>query len=118
MEYTILDAIKSKLFNKIVLSSDSKKIINTAKKYKIDYFIKRPLKLANKSISKHKAIIHAVKQSEKKFNEKYDYVFDLDICSPLRAVSDIKNSFKKMIKKKSPNLINVCRSKRNPYFNI
>ena len=39
MEYTIITAIKSKLFDKIVLSSDSKKIIDKAKKYKIDFFI-------------------------------------------------------------------------------
>ena len=118
MEYTIITAIKSKLFDKIVLSSDSKKIIDKAKKYKIDFLIKRPAQLANNHISKHKAIIHAVKLSEKKFNEKYDYVFDLDICSPLRKVIDIKNSFKKMVKNKSPNLITVCNSRRNPYFNM
>ena len=64
MEYTIITAIKSKLFDKIVLSSDSKKIIDK-QKYKIDFLIKRPAQLANNHISKHKAIIHAVKLSEK-----------------------------------------------------
>lgn len=118
MEYTINNAINSKFFNKIVVSSDSEKILKVVKKFKVDYIIKRPSKLATKNISKHKAIIQAVKQTEKKFNEKYDYIFDLDICSPLRNISDIKNSFDLMIKKKSPNLITVCHSKRNPYFNM
>lgn len=118
MDYTINTAINSNFFNKIVVSSDSEKILKIAKKSKIDFIIKRPLKLATKNISKHKTIIQAVKKSEKKFNEKYDYVFDLDICSPLRKISDIKNSFNLMLKKKSQNLITVCHSKRNPYFNM
>ena len=118
MQYTINQAIDSNFFDKIVVTSDSEKILKITKKYKIDLAIKRPLNLATKNISKHKAIIHAVKKSEKYFNEKYDYIFDLDICSPLRNISDIKNSFNIMIKKKSPNLITVCNSKRNPYFNM
>jgi CMP-N-acetylneuraminic acid synthetase len=118
MEYTINHAINSNLFNKIVISSDSERILRISKKFKVDFIIKRPSRLATKDISKHQAIIHAVKKTEKKFNEKYDYVFDLDICSPLRNTSDIKNSFNLMMKNKSPNLISVCHSKRNPYFNM
>ena len=40
--YTIDTAIKSKLFDKIVLSTDSNEIINICKNYKIDIFFKRP----------------------------------------------------------------------------
>lgn len=118
MNYTISEAKKSTLFNKIVFSSDSKKILNKAKKYNIDLLIQRPKYLANDTIAKIHPIIHAVKKSENYFNYKFDYIVDLDLTTPLRIYTDIRNAFKKIIKTKSNNLISVYRSKKNPYFNL
>jgi len=118
MSYTINQAKKSKIFSKIIISSDSKKILYKAKKYKLDHYILRAKKLANNKISKIPAIINAVKISEKKFNTKFDYIFDLDATSPLRKVSDIINAFKKITKQKKENLISVSEARRNPYFNM
>ena len=41
---------KSKLFSKIVVSTDSKKIKNVCKKFGVKYFIERPKKLSTDNV--------------------------------------------------------------------
>jgi CMP-N,N'-diacetyllegionaminic acid synthase len=118
MFYTINCAKKSKIFKKIVVTSDCKKILNVAKKYNLDNYILRSKKLANDKISKHQSIIDAVKKTEKIFNMKFDYIFDLDVSAPLREPYDIVKAYKKILKEKKKNLITVVKSRRNPYFNM
>lgn len=115
---TLNQAKKSNLFNKIVLSTDSNKIINNHKNLKFNYIINRPKYLATDNVGKIQVIKHALKKTEKFFNSKFDYIFDLDVSSPLRKLSDIKNSFIKFKKKNASNLITICRAKKNPYFNM
>ena len=97
ISYTIETAKKINFFSKIVLSSDSKKIYKLNTKYKLDYLINRSKKLSGDKVGKVKVIQDALKKSEKKFNIKFDYIFDLDVTSMLRNKSDIIASFKKMI---------------------
>ena len=118
MSYTINQAKISKMFERIVVSSNSKKIIKTAKKYNLSNYILRSNSISNNRISKIPAIIDAVKKTEKKFSEKYDYVVDLDITSPLRKKEDIILSVKKILKLKRNNLITVTNCRKNPYFNM
>ena len=116
--YTISKAIKSNIFDEIVVSSDSKRILLASKKFGVRNLIKRPKKLSNDSSGKIPAIKHALLLTQKKLNKNFDYVIDLDVTSPLRMVDDIKKSFYKFKKKNADNLVSVCISRKNPYFNI
>ena len=49
--WSIIAAKKSKIFSKIVVSTDSKKIANIAKKYGAEIFFLRPKSLASNNIS-------------------------------------------------------------------
>jgi CMP-N,N'-diacetyllegionaminic acid synthase len=118
LSYTIKAAIDSKIFNEIVVSSDSLKILNTSKKLKIKNLVKRPKKLASDSSGKIPAIKHALIQTEKKLKKKFNYIIDLDATSPLRTKKDIIGAFKKFIQKNADNLVSVTESRKNPYFNI
>ena len=118
ISYTIETAKKINFFSKIVLSSDSKKIYKLNTKYKLDYLINRSKKLSGDKVGKVKVIQDALKKSEKKFNIKFDYIFDLDVTSMLRNKSDIIASFKKMIDKNADNLVSVTEARKNPYFNM
>ena len=51
---------KMKLFDKIILSKNSKKIKKLAKKIKFDYVIDRPKKLAKDHVSTTKVISHGI----------------------------------------------------------
>ncbi len=99
-QYSFEQGVKSKIFSHYVVSSD--KISKIKRKYKNENFLylKRPKVLAGDRVGKVKVIRHALLQAEKKFKIKFNYVFDLDITSPLRNIEDIKNCFKLIKKKK------------------
>ena len=116
--YTVNQALKSKIFNKVIVSTDSKKIQKACKKFGAQSWFIRPKNLSSDYCSKLLAIRHAFLESEMYFGKKFDYCIDLDITSPLRQISDIKKSFHIFLKSKSSNLITVCEAKKNPYFNM
>ena len=116
--YTIKQAIKSKKFSHVIVSTDSKKIKKVANKFGAKSWFIRPKKFSNDGSSKLLAIRHALIESEKYFDMRFDICTDLDITSPLRSIEDIKNSISFFKRKKCSNLISVCKSKKNPYFNM
>jgi len=115
--YTINQAKKSKIFTKIVVSTDSNKIAKISKKYGAEVFFKRPKKMSSSTSPKIPVVRHALIKSEKEFDLKFDYIFDLDVTSPLRTVNDLQKSFKKFKKNNSDNLISATNSNKSPYFN-
>ena len=116
--YTVSKAINSKIFNEIVASSDSKKILSLSKKFGVKNTIIRPKILSNDKSGKVPAIKHALLKIQKKLNKKFDYVIDLDVTCPLRSIADIKKAFNHFIKSKSDNLVSATYSRKSPYFNI
>lgn len=118
LSYTIEQAFNSKLFDKVVISTDSKKIATLSKKYGAECWFLRPKKLSTDKVPKIIVIRHLLKQAEIKFNKKFEIIFDLDVTSPLRSIRDIKNAYKKFIKTKASLLFSVNRSRKNPYFNM
>ena len=118
MYYTIKQAIKSRIFDHIVVSTDSKKILKIAKSYGAGGWFLRPKKLSLNSSQKIPVIRHALLQSEKFYNKKFETIIDLDVTSPLRKTEDILKAYKFFIKRKANILITGCKSKKNPYFNM
>ena len=118
MYYTIKQAIKSRIFDHIVVSTDSKKILKIAKSYGAGGWFLRPKKLSLNSSQKIPVIRHALLQSEKFYNKKFETIIDLDVTSPLRKTEDILKAYKFFIKQKANILITGCKSKKNPYFNM
>ena len=115
--YTIKQAQNSKLFDKIVVSTDSAKIFNLSKKYGADVWFKRPKKLSSSKSAKLDVVKHALRESERKFNKSFDIICDLDVTSPLRNIKDIKNSYLKFKNDNANNLFTVNLARKNPYFN-
>lgn len=116
--YTIKQAVKSKIFTDIAVSSESENLIKICKRYGIKNTIKRPLNLSKDNTPKVSVIKHALIVIEKIKKKKFDIVVDLDVTSPLREVYDIKKALKKFIKMKFDNLFSVSEAKKSPYFNI
>ena len=118
MYYTINNAIKSKLFENIIVSTNSKKILKKAKYYGADAWFIRPKKLSLDKSPKVPVIKHALFEAEKYYNKKFEIIIDLDVTSPLRKVEDILNAYRYFIGKKADILVTGCKSKKNPYFNM
>lgn len=116
--YTIKQALRSKVFDEVVVSTDSKKIQKVAINFGAKSWFLRPKNLSKDNSSKLLAIKHAFKESEKFFEKKFKICFDLDLTSPLRNITDIKKALKIFKNEQSNNLFSVTHSKKNPYFNM
>jgi len=98
IDHTILFAKESKVFHKIVVSSDDDKICSHSIKMGVDV-IKRPSELAQDG----SLVIDAIRYTIKKLEETdyfFDFVFLLEPTAPIRskedllsAVSALKNSY-------------------------
>jgi len=113
---TLQQAIKSKVFDKIVVNSDSKNIKKICSNYS-SFFINRKKKLAGNNVSKIEVIKDSLIESEKKFNYSFDTIVDLDATSPLREVNDIIKAIRYFNNSNYNNLISGSQAKKNPYFN-
>ena len=116
--HTINQALKIKAFSEIVVSTDSLRIQKVAKFYGAKSWFLRPKKFSTSNSSKLSAVRHALIESERYFNKKFEICVDLDLTSPLRNVDDIKNALKKFKTGKYNNIFSVSKAKKNPYFNM
>ena len=111
-------AKKSKLFKKIIFSSDSNDYIKKAIKYGVDYSINRKISLSSDKAGKIDVIRDCLLYSERIYKKKFDVICDLDVTTPLKNLNDLKLAFKKFLIEKNDILFSVCESKKNPYFNM
>jgi len=92
--WTIEAAKKSKIFDYIYVSTDSKKIASIAIKYGAKVPFLRDKKLSDNFTSVHEVTYDAVIKLEKKINKSFKNVFQLMPNCPLRNDVDIKNFYK------------------------
>jgi len=116
--HTIEQAIASKLFEHIVISSDSDEIVKVAKEYGAEVFFKRSAEMSSDTAGKLSVVRDAFQRSEDYYAEEYDYLIDLDVTAPLRNIDDIINAFKQCVNNENDNLITAMPSRRSPYFNL
>ena len=90
---------KSRIFDQIIVSTDSKKIAKIAKKYGAVVPFLRPKKIAHKVISTRPAIKHCINFLIKK-NIQFDYVCEVYAANPFLKISDLKDGKKKISKQK------------------
>ena len=64
LSFTINQAINAKMFDAIVVSTDSKKIALACKEHNINLILKRPKYLSTDYVGKVRVIKHAVKEAE------------------------------------------------------
>jgi pseudaminic acid cytidylyltransferase len=120
ISYSIKSAKKSKIFDKIIVSTDSNKIGNIAKKCGAEFLFKRPKKLSGDTISTRKVILHAINWISKNI-KKPSFICCIYPTAPLLNYDDLIKSFK-MIKSKKWNYIfsatkNLFPIERCFYFN-
>ena len=99
ISYTIKNLIKSKIFDHVIVSSDSTKIINISKKSGAKIFFKRPKYLANDFVGTFEVVNHAIKFLQNK-NIYPDHVCCVYPTSIMLTPKDIRESFLKIKKNK------------------
>lgn len=109
LAYTIEAAKKSKCFNIIFVSTDSKKYAEIAKKYGANVDFLRSKKNSSDTSKSIDLMVETVENFKKK-NIYCETVTLLQPTSPLRDAKDIKNAFKILKDKKADSVISVCES--------
>ena len=112
-EITLKKALVSKIFDKVILSSDSNKILKIGKKLKKIELIKRKKNISNDNSKTDLAVIDYLKN----LKEKFDYLVILQVTSPLRKVTTIKKFVKFCVNKKLKNCLSVSKSNDHISFN-
>jgi len=110
--YAINAARKSNIFDRIIVSTDSKEIADISKKYGAEIPFIRPAKLSTDKSLVQDAIVHALKYVEE-HDKKYEYVCLIQPSSPLMDFNDIINAKKILIDKKADMIVSVGESPIN-----
>ena len=96
--HTIKSALESKVFDKIIVSTDSIKIANISKSFGAEVPFIRPKYLSTDRALAIPTIRHALKKSESIFKEEYEVVCMLQPTSPLRKKEHYHQIFRKFKK--------------------
>jgi len=124
INYSISSSKKSKLLDKIFVSTESEEIKQIAEKQNIKVDFLRPRYLAKDQSKTFDVVKHTILQLEKK-NFFFDYVALIEPTSPIRKKNDIDRAIKLLNKnssnfdavislgevKETPNILNKIKSK-------
>jgi CMP-N-acetylneuraminic acid synthetase len=113
VEWIIRTAKKSKLINKIVISTDSKKYVKIVKNLKVDAYI-RPKAISGKFSKEISFVKHLIKLLK---NEEYnpDIIVRLLATCPFQKAKDIDIVIKKLIyNKKLDSAVVISEAKQHP----
>lgn len=113
--YSIQAATKSKQFDKIIVSTDNKKIANIAKNSGAEVPFLRPRKISQDNTSIIDVVRHVIHRLKIEQNYVPDIIVILQPTSPLRSVSTIKNSINMLKKSNATCILAVSKIKTHPY---
>lgn len=113
--YTIEAAIKSYIFDDIVVSTDSEKYAQISRKYGARVPFLRPDNLATDDASSKDVIEHVLKRLLKE-GKKFDYFALLQPTSPLRNKNDIIEAVDLLFLKNANAVISVCETDHSPLW--
>ena len=116
--WAIKCGLSIKNINKVLVSSDSSKIISLSKKYGADVPFVRPKNLSTDNSPEWKSWQHALKYIHKNYDKKIKGLIIIPSTAPLRKSIDIKKAIKIFEDNNSDVVISVRNAERNPYFNM
>jgi N-acylneuraminate cytidylyltransferase len=91
--WTIQKLIKSKIFDFIVVTSDSNRILKISKKFGANILIKRPKNLSDDNTSTKPVIVHAINYLKNKKIKKINSICCIYPCNPFVLVKDLRKAF-------------------------
>lgn len=110
---TMLD---SDVFSSVVVSTDSEKIAQIAKKYGADVPFMRPKKLATDSASMDEVMIHAIEKL-RSLGYDFDIFVNRDCTVPFIRKKDVVGTVNSLKRNNCDAVFAVYEQHHNPYFN-
>ncbi|MGN5979561.1 cytidylyltransferase domain-containing protein [Finegoldia magna] len=103
----------------ICVNTDSDELNELVKKYKTIIHIPRKANLAGDTVSKITVIKDTMQEAEKILNNKYNFIIDLDLTSPIRTLNDLNSMISTIDNNDDLDVVfSVVKSRRSPYFNM
>ena len=115
--YSIENALKSKLFSHVIVSTDDVEIAKISKKYGAEIPFMRPKNLAKDTTAMVEVLIHAVTKLNS-LGYNFDIFVNRDCTVPFLRNSDMASSIKLLKKNKCNAVYGVYLQHFNPYFNM
>lgn len=114
IEYSIIAAKKSKLINRVIVSTDNKKIAKISRELNAEVPFLRPKKISGDYIPIKDVVKHVINFLR---NQQYfpDVIVILQPTSPFRTSQDIDIAIKKFLKNKPTSLVEVKNITEHPY---
>tara|TARA_B100001989_G_C24505453_1_gene447284 strand:- start:475 stop:1173 length:699 start_codon:yes stop_codon:yes gene_type:complete len=109
IDFTIEEALKSKLITRYIVSTDDEEIANHSKSKGADVPFIRPTYLSRDTSTSAAALKHAVLFCEEEENLKYDFVIELMCTNPFKTVLDIDNCIKQISQNNVDSVIGVSK---------
>jgi CMP-N,N'-diacetyllegionaminic acid synthase len=115
--HTIENAIKSKLFSEVIVSTDNEEIANISKKYNAKVPFMRPKKYATDNAAMNEVLLHAITELYS-LGYNFESLVYRDCTVPFIRNNDIKKSISILKKSECDLVAGVYRQHLNPYFNM
>ncbi len=113
--WTLEQAKKSKYIDKIIVSTDSKKIAKISKRYGATVPFLRPKELATVDAKGIDVVLHAIDWLNNR-GEVFELLVLLQPTSPLRIAEDIDKTVKLLFLKSAQAIISVCEVAYSPLW--
>lgn len=110
--WTIGAAKESAHIDRLILSSDSREIIDAAAKWGCDAPFIRPDELAQDDTPSSDVLQHALDN----LDEEYDLLVVLQPTSPLRNAQDIDGCIKRCVETRATSCVSISETKKSPYL--
>jgi CMP-N-acetylneuraminic acid synthetase len=111
--WTIREARRSALIDRVIVSSDDEGILAVARSHGADTPFVRPAELARDDTPGVDPVLHVVEAIKP---DTYDYIVLLQPTSPLRTVQDIDGCIIACLDADLPCLISVTEADESPYY--
>lgn len=113
--YTIEEALKSDIFEDVIVSTDSQKIAQISKQYGANVPFLRPNEFAKDNSPTIDAVIHCI-DFIKDVGKEYNEIILLQPTSPLRKARHIKEAYNLFNEKKASFVISMCECEHSPLW--
>ncbi len=116
--WAIKEALKSKLLNRVIVSTDDKKIAFMARQYGAETPFIQPAKLAQASSRMEQVFVYALRWLKENENYNIDVIVWLQPTSPLRQSQHIDGAVELFLNKKCDAVISASElpADHNPYW--
>jgi CMP-N-acetylneuraminic acid synthetase len=117
IQYSIDSAFSNAYIDEIYVSTDDEEIATTAERLNATVPFIRPASLSHDDSPELLAWQHALTFLRNE-NKMPDIFISLPCTSPLRSNIDVSQSIESLINSDADICISICKSERNPYFNM